>query len=155
METKDTVVIGIGNPIMGDDGVGVAVVRRLESLVSAPGIEVVEGSVYSPDLLPILEGRKKAIFIDGVDMEDTEAGAVFRFPLDEVSLLQKGNPLSLHDFGVAELITTAKLLDSCPSEIVFYAIQVKNVSLGEELSSEVESAVDKVCSLILKELTSE
>ncbi|MDD5448456.1 MAG: hydrogenase maturation protease, partial [Actinomycetota bacterium] len=93
--------------------------------------------------------------IDGVDMEDTEAGAVFRFPLDEVSLLQKGNPLSLHDFGVAELITTAKLLDSCPSEIVFYAIQVKNVSLGEELSSEVESAVDKVCSLILKELTSE
>lgn len=155
METKDTVVIGIGNPIMSDDGVGVAVARRLEGIVSIPGVEVVEGSIYSPDLLPVLEGREKAIFIDGVDMKDTEAGAVFRFPLDEGLLLQKSSPLSLHDFGVAELIATAKLLDSCPPEIIFYAIQVKKVSLGEQLSSEVESAVDKVCSLILKELLPE
>lgn len=155
METKNTVIIGIGNPIMSDDGVGVAVARRLEDLVRAPWVEVVEGSIYSPDLLPVLEGRKKAIFIDAVDMKDTEAGAVFRFPFDEGLLLQKSNPLSLHDFGVAELIATAKLLDSCPPEIVLYAIQVKNVSLGEQLSSEVESAVDRVCSLILEELLPE
>lgn len=149
MEEDEIVIIGIGNPIMGDDGVGVKVARSLRKKL--PRIEVIEGSVYCPDLLPFLEGRRKAIIIDGIDA-DSEPGSVFRFSAEDVRIRSNAIPVSLHDFGVSELLTAAKLIDSCPEEVIVYGIQVKDVDIGEHLSDEVRAAVDKVCSLIVDEV---
>jgi len=74
---SDSVIIGIGNLIRSDDGIGVHVARRLQGMVP-DDVEVVEGSVYCADLFGFLEGRSKAIFIDGIDAGE-EPGAVFRF----------------------------------------------------------------------------
>lgn len=146
---SDCVIIGIGNPIKRDDGIGIHVVRYLEGRLPAD-VELVEGSVYCADLLSFLEGRKKAIFIDGIDAGD-KPGTVFRFSPEEIRQ-KPGIPLSLHDFGVYELITSARLLDQCPEEITIIAVQVKDVGTGEELSEELRAAIPRVRQLILEEL---
>lgn len=148
---KETVVIGIGNTIMKDDGVGVHAVKLLEGRVPS-GVEVVEGSVYSPDLLSCIEGRKKAVFVDGIEAGE-EPGAVFRFLESEVKRSTRDVSVSIHDYGLYDLITAAKLLDSCPDEVVLIAVQVKEIAPGEELSEELEAVLPGVCELILGELT--
>ncbi len=146
----DCVVIGIGNPLHGDDGVGVRAVECLRGRLPE-NVELVEGMIYGPDLLPCLEGRGKAIFIDAIDAGE-EPGAVFRFSPREVRQ-DKGAPaLSLHDFGLYELIAAAELLDQCPKEITVIAVQVKSMEMGMELSPEVEAALPHVSRLVLEEL---
>ncbi len=146
----DIAIIGIGNPIKSDDGVGVMAVRYLEGRVPER-VELVEGSVYCADLFHIIEGCRKVIFIDGIDAGE-EPGAVFRFTPEEVRPETAGVSISLHDFGIYELITAARLMDQCPDEITIFAVQVKSLEFGEELSPEVEEAVPTVCRLILDEL---
>jgi hydrogenase maturation protease len=148
--SKNCVILGIGNVLMRDDGVGVHVVRRLRERVPE-GVELVEGGVYAPDLLVFLENRRKAVFIDGVDVGE-EPGAVFRFPARKVGRKLSSPPISLHDYGVYDLITAAELLGQCPEEVVIIAVQVKSLDTGTELSEEVERAVPRVCELVMEEI---
>jgi hydrogenase maturation protease len=144
------VIIGIGNPIKSDDGIGVEAVRYLEGRL--PGdVELVEGSVYCADLFCFLEGRRKVIFIDAIDAGE-EPGAIFRFSPDQLRQRKMGIPMSVHDFGPYELIATARLMGQCPDDITFITIQVKNVELGEELSEEVRAAIPRIHELVLEEL---
>jgi len=147
---SDFLIIGIGNPIMSDDGIGVHAVRYLEGRLP-DDVELIEGSVYCADLLPFLENRRKVVFIDGIDA-GAEPGTFFRFSPDEVRNQKRNEPVSLHDFGVYELITAAKLLDQCPEDIILLVVQVKNVEIGEELSQEVREAIPRIHRLLLDEL---
>lgn len=135
---------------MSDDGIGVHAVRYLEGRLP-DYVELIEGSVYCADLLPFLENRRKVVFIDGIDA-GAEPGTLFRFSPDEVRNKKGKEPVSLHDFGVYELITAAKLLDQCPEDIMILAVQVKNVEIGEELSQEVREAIPRIHRLLLDEL---
>lgn len=145
----EVVVIGIGNPIKSDDGVGVEVVRRLDGRVG-PAVELVEGNVYCADLFTFLEGVERAIFIDGVDAGE-EPGSIFRLGPRDIKA-KTANPLSIHDFGLYELINTARLMGQCPEHITILAVQVKDVGFGDVLSREVAAAVPRVCELVLEEI---
>ena len=144
------VVIGIGNLLQSDDGVGVHAVRYLEEKLP-PGVTLVEGGVYGMDLLPFLEGCDKAVFIDAVDAGD-DPGAVFRFSPREVRKSLKTPPVSLHDLGIYELIAAAQLLDQCPEDVTVIAVQVKSMDLGMELSREVSESLPHVLRLVQEEI---
>ncbi|MBC7253023.1 MAG: hydrogenase maturation protease [Actinobacteria bacterium] len=150
------VVIGLGNLLHGDDGLGVHAVRRLRELKEGlpADVELLEGGVLGLDLLPYLEGKEKAVFIDAVDAGE-EPGAVFRFSPHEVLRAGTPPPVSLHDLGLYELVGAAKLLEQCPREIIIIAVQVKSLDLGEGLSEEVEAALPAVCRLVEEELRGE
>lgn len=147
---SNVVVIGIGNIYHGDDGLGIHAVRRLRERL--PGdVEIVEGGVLGLDLLPFLEGKEKAVFIDAIDAGEAP-GAVFRFSPDRVPRGRTPPPVSLHDLGLYELVGAAQLLDQCPREIVVIAVQVKELGVGSDLSTEVEAALPVVCRLVEEEL---
>lgn len=149
METSDTVVIGIGSTIRSDDGVGVHALSLLRGRMP-DGVELIEGGVYSPDLLIFLEGKSKVVFIDGIDGGE-KPGSVFRFTPDQVRPARRC-ALSLHDFGLYDLIDAARLLGQCPEEIVIVAVQVKSLEMGESLTPEVEKALPEVARLVLDEV---
>ncbi len=144
------VVIGIGNPLRGDDGVGVRAIESLRGF-QLDGVELLEGMTYGIDLLPYIEGRKKVIFIDAIDAGD-EPGAVFRFSPHEVRQKRRVPSLSLHDFGLYDLIASAELLERCPEEIIIIAVQIKSLEAGTKLSKEVENALPHVRRLVLEEV---
>jgi len=149
VQLSDVIIMGIGNLIKSDDGAGLHAVRALEGRVPE-GVELVEGSVYCADLFGFLDGRSKAIFIDAIDAGE-EPGAIFRFTPQQVK--QKAAlSVSVHDFGLYELIQTSRLMGECPEDITIFAIQVEHVEFGDQLTEKVAAAVPKVCELVLEEL---
>lgn len=144
------VVIGIGNLLASDDGVGVHAVRYLRGRLPE-GVALVEGGVYGLDLLPWLEGRDRAVFIDGIDAGD-EPGAVFRFRPEDVAPGRGAPIVSVHDMGIYELMAAARLAEQCPEHIVIIAVQVKSLETGMELSPEVKGALPHVHRLVLEEI---
>ncbi|MBU4240195.1 MAG: hydrogenase maturation protease [Actinobacteria bacterium] len=135
---------------MRDDGIGVHVIRHLQGKLPG-GVELVEGSIYSVDLLTVLENRRKVVFIDGIDAGEP-AGEIFRFSLADVPQRRTGVPLSLHDFGIYELVAAAKLLDQCPGTVILIAVQVGDVELGERLSDQLAESIPRICQLVLDEV---
>ncbi len=143
------VVIGIGNLLASDDGVGIHAVRYLQGKLPHD-VPLVEGGVYGLDLLPCLEGRDKAVFIDAIDAGE-EPGAVFRFAPEDVRASQAAPTMSQHDLGLYELIAAARLLGQCPESIIVIAVQVKSLEVGMELSPEVREALPHVHRLVAEE----
>jgi hydrogenase maturation protease len=149
-DTADCMVIGIGSFLMGDDGIGVHAARVLKEMVPED-VEVVEGGVYSADMLAYIGGCKTVIFIDAMD-SGLEPGTVYRFTPEEVKN-ESGIQMSIHDFGLYDLIRSARLMDLCPEKIILFAVQVKEVSLGIGLSEELERVLPELCRLVIKELS--
>jgi hydrogenase maturation protease len=150
LEMSECVIIGIGNILKSDDGIGVHAIRYLQDRLPQD-VTLVEGGVYSPDLLIFLEDCHKVIFIDGLDAQE-EPGAIYRFSPREVKRDTSTPPLSLHDFGLYDLIASAELLDQCPQEMTIIGVQIKSLETGMELSKELQDTLPEIHRLVMEEL---
>nr|MDO8135982.1 hydrogenase maturation protease [Candidatus Njordarchaeum guaymaensis] len=152
---KRTVVIGIGNILLGDDGVGVHVINRLRSETLPAEVKLIEGGVGGLSLLNFIRGVERAVFIDAVAGDNP--GRIHRFSESDLDSKVKSllHPASLHDVGLAETIKIGKSVypDEIPDQIIVYGVEVKEPKeFSTELSKEVSDSVDKVVKLILDEL---
>jgi hydrogenase maturation protease len=143
-----TVVIGVGNEIMRDDGVGNVVVRRLQEEGLGAGVDLVEGAVGGLDLIFDLEGRERAIIIDAARM-GLEPGAVRLVTREQIE--DRTVPLaSLHSLALHDVLELAELTGLHP-EITVVAVEPAEVLPGLGLSPAVEAAVPEMVRLV-KEL---
>jgi len=152
---KRTVIIGIGNILLGDEGVGVHVINRLRSERLPAEVELIEGGVGGLSLLNFIRGMDCVLFVDAVSGE--EPGKIHRFSDSDLDSKVKSllHPASLHDIGLAETIKIGKAVypDEIPKKIVVYGVEVREPKeFSIELSKEVMHSVDKVVKLILDEL---
>src|SRR5512136_2152171 len=97
-----TIILGVGNEILGDDGVGVHVANELKKHIKNPEITIDEGITGGMNLLELILGYDKAIIIDAVKTEDGRNGEVKKIPLNEFSTLHSCNP---HDVSLSEAIS--------------------------------------------------
>ena len=149
---KHTIVLGLGNPLMSDEGIGVFLLNRLSELSDKyPLVEFFDAGTGGMNLLHLFEGREKAVFIDCANMEE-EPGQIRKFTPEQVKSVKQLAHQSLHEQDLLKIINMAKQLDQCPKEIVIFGIQPKNVSLGGSLSEELEQKIDNYISVICKEL---
>jgi hydrogenase maturation protease len=118
------VIIGIGNILFGDDGVGVHVLNRLRSEKLPENVELVEGGVGGLSLLNYVRGIDCCIFIDAVS--GPKPGRIHRFTEEDLDTKVKImlHPSSLHDVGIAEAIKIGKAVqpDEMPKKIIIYGI---------------------------------
>lgn len=145
-----TTVVGIGNTLMGDDGVGPVIARRLAMLELPSGVAVVERSSADMGLMRYFLESERLVVLDALDA-GAEPGAVFRLDPDEtgVTSLRSNN---IHGMGVGFLLTNARLRGARP-EVVVYGVQVGDVRpRPDELSPNVQRAVDAVVELVEREL---
>ncbi len=152
---QGTVIIGVGNPLCSDDGLGIHFVRRLQELGNRipSSVEVVDGGTGGLNLLPFMQGRRRVIFVDAMDAGE-EPGYIFRFRPDQVSI-ETHHEISMHDVDMGSLLRTARLSGDYPDEVLIFAVQVKRVEVGQELSSPVQRALGRVLELVLEELKGE
>jgi len=148
---NNILVLGIGNLLMNDEGVGIHVVTRLEKEGGVPGAELMDGGTGGFHLLGHIQSYKKVIIVDA-SLDD--------FPPGHIRLLRprfaKDFPrqLSAHEIGLKDLIDSACLLGDVP-EFYLIAISVKNFQeMGMELSTEVEEAVPEAMKKV-RELVAE
>jgi hydrogenase maturation protease len=143
---KKTVVLGLGNILLCDEGVGVRVVERLQELYEFPQeVQVLDGGTLALDLLPYVEDADRLLVIDALEM-GAEPGKTARLEGDEVPAFL-GIKISPHQMGLADLLAAARLRDSYPRELVLWGVQPGVISVGLELSppvaAQVEALVDK------------
>jgi hydrogenase maturation protease len=148
-----TIILGIGNPILGDDGVGVHVANELKKQIQNPSITIDEAITGGMNLLDLILGYDKAIVIDAVKTKDGENGEVRRIPLDNFSTMHSCNP---HDVSLIEAIVMAKKMgeDRIPKEIIVIGVMMKEMpcEFGEKLSKKIATAVPKAVDMALKEI---
>ena len=145
-------VLGIGNILLGDEGVGVAVARELErDAGSLPaGTQVVDGGTLGLDLLPLVETAEELIVIDALELR-AEPGTVTVLRGGEIGD-RLGGHLSIHQVGVADLMAAARLLGRLPGHVTLVGIQPGCVDPGLRLSPPVEAAIPRVVEVVRREL---
>jgi len=135
---------------MGDEGVGVHVVRRLLARGLPPGIEAVDGGTAGLDLLPILRDADRVIIVDAV-RAGGEAGSIYRFGPEELERPRAHLSLSLHQLSLREVLQAAALLGIEP-EITIIGVEPKRLAPEMGLSEELEEALPRVIAAVQAEL---
>lgn len=150
---KKTLILGVGNYILSDDGLSVHVLERLQADNLIPDeIQMIDGGTCGLDLLQYLEGVSNLIIIDAIKTRDGIPGSIIRLDGDKVPAYLSVK-ISPHDIGLPDLLATAKLRDLYPEKIVVFGIQPASLELGVELSPEVAANVESLIELIQKEVT--
>lgn len=148
-----TIVLGIGNPILSDDGVGIHVANQLKQHIKDPNVTIDEALTGGMNLLDLIIGFDKAILIDAVKMKNARTGDVKRFSISDMSTAHSCNP---HDVSLAEALKMAERLGEThiPREIVIIGIMMNEMpcEFGEKLSETVAAAVPKAVEIVLSEL---
>ena len=148
-----TIVLGVGNPILRDDGVGIHVAREIKEKIKDPNVFVDEAITGGMNLLDLMTGYDKAILIDAVNIKDKNVGEVLSFPLSSLPTAHSDNP---HDASLMEALELAKKLgqDNIPNEIIVVGIVLKEIPyvFGEKLSPEIARAVPKAVKMTLSEI---
>ncbi|HUZ78351.1 MAG TPA: hydrogenase maturation protease [Chloroflexota bacterium] len=150
MSDGAVVVLGLGNIIMSDEGVGVHVIRRLLDDPRLPaGARLVDGGTLGLELLSVASGADVLIVVDAVDL-DLAPGSVVRLGAAELFEMDRG--ASAHQLGVADLLSALRMLGAEPANVVLLGVQPKQVGLGTELSAEIEAALDPLVDQVLAEI---
>jgi hydrogenase maturation protease len=146
-----TIILGLGNALRGDDGVGPAVIEWLDRQELPPGVETIDGGTSGLDIVSILMGRERAIIVDAANVRQAQ-GRWVRFTPDMAQFKNSGATLSLHSAGLAEALTLGAALNVLPPTIIIYGVQPQNLDWTSQLSDEVQAAVIEVGQAILREL---
>jgi hydrogenase maturation protease len=150
---SQTLVLGLGNILMRDEGVGVRVAERLLERYDFPaGVQVLDGGTLGLDLLPWVEGVDRLVVVDAVDM-GAEPGTTTRLEGEEVPAFL-GIKISPHQMGLADLLAASRLRGYYPQQLVLWGVQPAAIEVGLELSPPVQTQVETLVESVLAELTS-
>jgi len=146
-----TLVLGIGNPYMSDDGIGPRVARQLlrESGLP-PDVTIVDGGTQGLGLLSLLEGVERLLVVDAVN-SGCAAGTVVRLAGDRVPRAIRVK-FSMDEAGLSDLLAAAELLGHIPREIVLWGMQPGVLEFGEQLSPPVAARFETLVTHVLAEL---
>jgi hydrogenase maturation protease len=131
-------VLGIGNPIMADDGVGLELLSHLRSARPDPRVEYIEGGTGGLELVPAVTDAAYLLVLDAVAGPDP--GTVVRLSGDQLPRLLSAK-LSPHEVGLLDVFAAARLLGRVPEQVELIGVVPREVSLRCGLSEEVASAV--------------
>ncbi len=147
-----TVVLGIGNILNRDEGVGVRALDHLREHLGEPDdVDLIDGGVLGLELLQIVESADRLLILDAVDA-GLEPGTVVELVGDEIPLYTKVK-MSQHQVTFQEVLALAAMRDSMPPELHLIGVQPADLSIGIELSPEVESVVPEVAERAASVLT--
>lgn len=146
-----TVVIGVGSPLMGDDGVGVAAVELLRRAVGdVEDVALLDGGTWGMQLLPEIEDADRLLVLDAI--HDGQApGTVIRLEKDELPrlLYQKVSP---HQIDLREVFAVAELKGTFPHMAVALGVEPEVVELREGLSPAVAGALHELLAAAVAQL---
>jgi hydrogenase maturation protease len=150
-EKKPILILGVGNLLLRDEGVGIHVVRKLSEMDLPDYVEVCDGGTSGMDLVDEFEGRKKVIFVDTVK-GGNKPGSLYRMTTEDIEETEKQR-ITLHDVDVVDLLKLVDFYGIPRPEIVIYGVEPKDmVSMDMELSPEVAEKVPKLIDYVLKEI---
>lgn len=147
---KKYLVLGVGNPLRRDDGIGLAVIARLHAEGSLTGVDVRDGGTDGLALLDVIPEYERVVIVDAVEM-GAPPGTLRVFGPEEARFTIQTDALSTHGFGLADVLALMPPL-GITSTIRIIGVQAKEVAFGEGLSQDVARQMDAIVTLIKKEI---
>ena len=145
-----TVVIGLGNPLMGDDGVGLAALARLRDDWELDGVELVDGATWGLALLPVIEDAERLVLLDAIAAHG-QPGDVIELARDRLPIYLS-RKLSPHQVDMRDALAVAELRGRLPNDIVAIGVQPADITLAAELSAPVARQLDNVVRAVVTQL---
>jgi hydrogenase maturation protease len=148
---ENKLIIGLGNILLRDEGVGVRCIEYLKDRGFDDGIKIVDGATLGFDLLEEIEGFDKVVIVDAVDM-GKEPGHIASFDAEQLLSLPCGGKFSLHEIGLVDVIQVGKEIGYDFGNVRIVGIQPKEVSRGDRLSDVLEEKMPTLVEKVLKEM---
>jgi hydrogenase maturation protease len=149
MASNKVVIIGIGNLILRDEGIGVHAARELEKLALPPEAEVIDGGTATMELLPVIRAAERIIVIDALKGGGSP-GTIYRLSPEDL-MVDAERLLSLHQVGLLEVLGMAQQLGGNPA-VVIIGVEPKEITWGTELTPVVAAKLPQVIEAVLAEL---
>jgi hydrogenase maturation protease len=145
-------IIGFGNIYMGDDGIGIYVIRELEKLEYFSGCDLIDGGTSAADLIYYLKNSIKVVLIDAVDAGQEIGGISIIKPGNiEEFITDRVKSYSLHDFDLSEVLKLVIRL-GLDSKLVIIGVKPEWVDFGEHISNDIKKKIPEIIEKIKKEV---
>ena len=155
-QIKPIIVIGLGNPLMADEGIGTVLIDVLARQAEAgtlptDSVEYLDGGCGGMYLLHSIASRKKVILIDCCLMNEPP-GTLRRFTPDDVRTVKQMAHLSLHEVDILRVLEMAEIIDQSPEEIVIFGIQPVTITEQMHLNAPLRERLEDYLNEITKEI---
>jgi len=158
--SRRILVLGLGNILLRDEGIGVHVAGRLQKQDLPDNVEVIDGGTATLDILLSEEGRYKLLVIDAL-RAGGKPGSIYHARLkagqkDELPRIfgqPKESKISLHQVGLIEALVAAEKMNRAPEEVVIIGVEPGQVDCGLELTEPVRQSVPQIIEKVLEEIT--
>lgn len=147
---KKIVILGIGNILLSDEGVGVHIANELMKMKMPSGVSVIEGGTDGFRLLNIITEADRLIVIDAVK-GGADPGSVYRFDINEIKNVPRGFKTSVHQIGILEVIDLSGLIGKTPQTTVI-GVEPKSLEMSMDLSPEVKAKIPRIIELVMEEI---
>ncbi len=148
----NVLVLGAGNILLSDEGIGVRVVEALQRRHRLPeGVEILDGGTCGMDLLDVIAGRDHLILVDAVDT-GSPPGTIVRLKDGEIPAVFRTR-LSPHQLGLQDVLTLLRLMDSAPAHVTVIGVQPASLELGLELTPPIAARLDLMVEMVADELS--
>jgi hydrogenase maturation protease len=148
---KPVLVLGVGNILLQDEGVGVHVVNELLKLELPDHVEVIDGGTAGFDLVAIVDGREKVIVVDAVMSAEDPPGTIYRMSPENLQPTFRGKT-SIHQFEFLDVLGMTHLTGTVPETVIFGVVPREFEEFGMELTPEIRALVPRLVELVLREL---
>jgi hydrogenase maturation protease len=148
-----TIVVGVGNPILGDDGIGILVAKELRKKLKGSDVVVEEAYTGGLNLLDIICGYDRAILVDAISLPDKKIGEVLLLDPKEIPSAHSTNP---HNVSLKEALDIAARIKDwvIPERIDLIGINIKpSLDFSDKISPEVKEAIPKAIKMVEKILS--
>jgi hydrogenase maturation protease len=139
---KSTLIVGIGNILLGDEGVGVRAIERMQSMDLGEDLELLDGGTSGADLVESLAGRDKVLVLDCVQFE-ASPGTVVRLRAED--LAGEDRP------GLVDSLLMTRRLGCAPREVIVFGVVPASLACSLKLTPAVEAALPKLIQAVLEE----
>lgn len=147
-------IIGCGNILRKDDGIGVYVIEELKKITISNDVELIDAGTRCLDIFSFLEGAQKIIIVDAVK-NGKRPGTIYHMDIDREKInTDRLNFISTHDFNWQNALSVGREIfkDRFPEKITFFGIEVENIDVGLGLSEAVKQSLPRVINFISVEL---
>lgn len=153
VKPAELLVVGCGNLLRGDDGVGPILVRKILEHELPPWVRLADGGTAGMDVAFAMRGVKKLIIVDACQSGD-EPGSIFKVPGEELEELPPVTGLHMHSFRWDNALAFGRWLlkDEYPQEVVVYLVEVGGLAYGEPLTPPVQGGMERLIGMILDEV---
>lgn len=152
-KNKKILIIGIGNVLMKDEGIGIHAIHKLveKNFILSPEIEIIDGGTMGLGILEYMKDKNMIIIIDAVDFKQAP-GTIYKFNFNSIKNYKKHPEYSMHQIDILDTINILHTLYNHFPDIIVIGMQPFDISFGLQLSEVAQNKLDELLELVIHEL---